>query len=81
MAESYVQRTLDNIEAQCKARGLNNADGFIAEIEQEAGKRKKKFKGRRKITQMNGSELKRLNRQLEKKLTDFLGGKKRADDS
>lgn len=77
MAESYVQRTLDNIAAQCRARGMNNPDGFIAEIEKKAGKRG----ARKKITQMNGSELKRLNRQVEQKLTKFLGGKKRAHDS
>lgn len=68
---SYLHRTVEAIGVNCKARGLDSPDGFRLWLEEKWGK---------ELVHFNGSDLKRLNRNLGDLLTEFLGGKKRASD-
>jgi len=70
-ARSYLHRTIDSMGVNCKARGLDNSDGFRVFIESKRGK---------ELVHFNGSELKRLNRNMSQLLIEFLGGKKRVSD-
>jgi hypothetical protein len=68
---SYLQRTINSMGVNCKTRGLDNSDGFRVWVEEKQGK---------SLVHFNGSELKRLNREMGTLLTQFLGGKKRVSD-
>jgi hypothetical protein len=70
--ESYLHKTVHSMGVHCKARGLDNSDGFRLWVEERWGK---------ELVHFHGSDLKRLNRNLGSLLTEFLGGKKRAGDS
>jgi hypothetical protein len=69
--KSYLHRTIDSMGVHCKARGLDNSDGFILWVEKKWGK---------ELSHFHNSDLKRLNRNLGDLLTKFLGGKKRVSD-